>query len=287
MTIDFVPDAVLYPFESRWHESRVGRVHFVDEGHGRPLLFLHGNPTWSFLYRHLIRDLRDRFRCVAVDYPGFGLSDRPENYGYTPAEHAVVVRGLVEALDLDDLVVVGQDWGGPIGLAVAADLADRVTGFAFGNTWFWPVDRTLTRLFSIGMSSPPMRWAILRRNFFVERLIPMATERSLTEREMEHYRAVQPDAESRAGVAELPRQLRKSGPWLDALWRRVPRVLGDRPVLLTWGIKDFAFPADHCVPRWEAAFADVELVRLTRANHFFQEDAPDAVAHAIARRFAP
>lgn len=285
MAIDFVPDPELYPFESRWHETRVGRVHYVDEGRGRPILFLHGNPTWSFLYRDIVKSLRGRFRCVAVDYPGFGLSDRPAAYGYTPAEHSMVIRELVEALDLTDLIVMGQDWGGPIGLAVAVDVPDRVTGLVFGNTWFWPVDRWATRLFGLGMSSPPMRWAVRHRNAFVEWLIPMGTARSLSEREMEHYRAVQPDPASRAGVAEFPRQLRKSARWLDALSHRVPRVLGDRPLLLTWGMRDFAFPPHACLPRWEVAFADVEVVRLERAKHFIQEDAPEAIAHSIDRRF--
>lgn len=89
MPIDFTPDPKLYPFGSRWFDSTAGRVHYIDEGSGPPILFCHGNPTWSFLYRHIVRALRDRFRCVAVDYPGFGLSDRPDGYGYTVEEHAL------------------------------------------------------------------------------------------------------------------------------------------------------------------------------------------------------
>src|SRR5258708_6821199 len=78
------PSPEVYPVEARWFESTSGRVHYVDEGTGRPLLLLHGNPTWSFLYRHLIQRVRGCFRCVAMDYPGFGLSDRPLRYAYTP-----------------------------------------------------------------------------------------------------------------------------------------------------------------------------------------------------------
>ena len=87
--IDFQPSAELYPFASRWFESSVGPVHYVDEGDGPAILMLHGNPTWSFLYRDIIRDLRSDFRCIAPDHPGFGLSARPDGYGYTPREHAV------------------------------------------------------------------------------------------------------------------------------------------------------------------------------------------------------
>ena len=79
MRPDFTPSPELYPFESRWLPTTAGRVHYIDEGQGAPILFLHGNPTWSFLYRHLVVALRQEFRCVAVDYPGFGLSDRPSD----------------------------------------------------------------------------------------------------------------------------------------------------------------------------------------------------------------
>jgi haloalkane dehalogenase len=98
--VDFTPSPALYPFDSRWLESFAGRVHYVDEGRGQPILMCHGNPTWSFLYRNAIRALRERFRCIAVDYLGFGLSERPPAYGYTPAEHAAVLRELVRELDL-------------------------------------------------------------------------------------------------------------------------------------------------------------------------------------------
>ncbi len=118
MRPDFTPSPELYPFESRWLTTSVGDVHYVDEGQGSPIVFLHGNPTWSFLYRRIIVALRHRFRCIAVDYPGFGLSDRPTGYGYTPMEHAAVVGEVVDRLELDGVIVMGHDWGGPIGLSV-------------------------------------------------------------------------------------------------------------------------------------------------------------------------
>ena len=174
----FTPSPELYPFESRWFDAGAGRVHYLDEGGGRPILMCHGNPTWSFLYRHLIRALRDRFRCVAVDYPGFGLSERPAGYGYTAAEHAAVVGELVSALDLRDAIVMGHDWGGPICLSVGCAEPDRVSGVVLGNTWFWPADRR-GRVFSRVMSSRPLQRAVLRRNLFVERLLPSGIVRTL------------------------------------------------------------------------------------------------------------
>jgi haloalkane dehalogenase len=245
----------------------------------------HGNPTWSFLYRHLIGELRDRFRCVAVDYPGFGLSGRPSGYGYTAAEHAAAVGELVRSLDLRDLIVMGHDWGGPVCLSVGCEDPDRVGGVVLGNTWFWPTDRR-ARTFSRVMSSRPLQRAILERNFFVERLLPSGIVRDLEPLEMEHYRAVQPDPQARAGVAELPKQLRDAHPWLAELAERVPRLLGSKRALVTYPMRDFAFPAGPTLPRFRETFADLEVVELPRAKHFFLEDASPEVAAAIAGRFA-
>src|SRR5208282_578788 len=119
----------LYPFESRYADIDGARVHYVDEGSGPPLLLLHGNPTWSFLYRDLIKGLRDRFRCIAPDYPGFGLSHAAPGYSYTPAEHARILERLVLELDLQGLTMMVQDWGGPIGFAVATRQPSRFAAF--------------------------------------------------------------------------------------------------------------------------------------------------------------
>jgi haloalkane dehalogenase len=146
------PSPELFPFESQWFDSGAGRIHYVDEGAGQPILMLHGNPTWSFLYRRVIEELGGQFRCVAVDLPGFGLSDRPAGYGYTPAEQAAVVGELLRELDLRDLIVMAHDWGGPIGLSAAAAAPQRAFGLVLGNTWFWPADRR-AGLFSRVMSA--------------------------------------------------------------------------------------------------------------------------------------
>ena len=283
MRPNVTPSPELYPFQSRWADTSAGRVHYIDEGEGQEILFLHGNPTWSFLYRHLIASLRDRFRCVAIDYPGFGLSDRPASYGYTPREHAGVVGEVVDRLDLDGFIVMGHDWGGPIGLSVASARADRVAGLVLGNTWFWPSDRA--RAFSVVMSSRPMQWMIRERNFFVERFIPMGVVRQLSDEEMEHYRGVQPSAEHRIGIAEFPRQIVAAIPWLEELATSVPRLLGDKRALITWPVRDIAFPARTTLPRARAAFGDVRVLELPSAKHYFQEDAATEVATAISERF--
>ena len=133
----WVPDD-LYPSTSHHVDVAGSRVHYLDEGSGAPLLLLHGNPTWSFLYRNIISGLRDHYRCIAVDYPGFGLSSPARGYGFTPAEHADVLEQLVAQWDISDVTMMVQDWGGPIGFAVATRHPERFAAFVIGNTWAWP-----------------------------------------------------------------------------------------------------------------------------------------------------
>jgi haloalkane dehalogenase len=281
----FTPSPELFPFESRWLESSAGRVHYVDEGSGQPILMCHGNPTWSFLWRNVIKALRGDFRCVALDYPGFGLSERPSDYGYTAAEHAAVVGELMRELDLRELIVMAHDWGGPIGLSAASAEPDRVAGVVLGGTWFWPSPRYF-RFFSTIMSSRPVQWAILNRNLFVERFIPGGTTRDLSDEEMEHYRQVQPTPEARVGVAEFPRQIREARPLLAGLEQSVPRELGRKRALITYPMRDRAFRPRDILPRLRSAFSDVTVVELKDANHYFAEDAPDEVAAAVTERFS-
>lgn len=283
--MQFIPSPKLYPFESRWLQSPAGRVHYIDEGSGPPILMCHGNPTWSFLYRHVIGQLRDRFRCIAIDYPGFGLSDRPADYGYTPSEHAGVVDELTAELGLRDMIVMGHDWGGPIGLAVACANPDRVSGLVLGNTWFWPADRR-ARTFANVMSTRPMQWAILHRNLFVERILPSGISRELSAEEMLHYRAVQPSPETRVGVAELPKQIVEATSFLAGLEHDVPRKLSDKPVVITFPMRDRAFPAASVLPRMRETFPNARITELPDAKHFFVEDAPHEVATAIVEQFA-
>ena len=275
----FTPDHRLFPFESKWLDSRVGRVHYIDEGVGRPILFLHGNPTWSFLYRGIVIRLRKEFRCVALDYPGFGLSVRPEDYGYTPAEHAGVVRELVQALDLQDLTIMGQDWGGPIGLRVALEELPRLRALVMGNTWYWPLDAWQAKAFAYVMSMDPVQSMILQKNLFVERVMPLGVKHALAEEVMHHYREALPTPKSRIGVAEFPRQLIEASDWLDDLAEGVRESLGNVPLLLTWGIHDLAFPSRYM----ERFREDFRLARVHRldAKHYIQEDAPGEIASAI------
>ncbi len=275
----FQPDHRLFPFESKWLESRVGAVHYIDEGEGDPILFLHGNPTWSFLYRGIVIRLRERFRCIALDYPGFGLSVRPDVYDYTPAAHAGVVTEVVEKLDLSNLTIMGQDWGGPIGLRVAADLKSRMRALVMGNTWFWPIDAWHLKSFAYVMSMAPVQSKIVNQNLFVERLMPHAVKHPMAEEVLDHYRNVSAAPGDRIGIAEFPIQLVAATEWLATLERDVAGQLADIPTLLTWGLHDMLYNR-QAMERFRKSFDTCRVQRLD-AKHYIQEDAPKEIASAI------
>jgi haloalkane dehalogenase len=270
----------LYPFESHYAEIDGVSVHYVDEGTGPPLLLLHGNPTWSFLYRELIKGLRDRYRCIAPDHPGFGLSRAGPGYGYTPREQAAVLEQLVAQLDLSGVTMMVQDWGGPIGFAAATRHPERFAAFVIGNTWAWPKSDPGTQIFSRLLGGPIGGYLILRRNFFVEKIIPgNVKRRKLPQDIMNAYRGPFPTPESRRPVHVFPREILRSRPFLAEIEQRLTQV-SDRPALLVWPTKDIAFKEPER-QRWERIFPNHRTVILEGAGHYIQEDAAEEIIAAI------
>jgi len=270
----------LYPFESHYADIGGVSVHYLDEGSGPPLLLLHGNPTWSFLYRDLITGLRDRYRCIAPDHPGFGLSRPAPGYGYTPAEHAAVLEQLVEHLELSDVTMMVQDWGGPIGFAVATRQPDRFSALVIGNTWAWPKADPGTQVFSRLLGGPIGGYLIQRRNVFVEKIIPANVKRhKLAPEVMNAYRGPFPTPDSRRPMHVFPREILRSRPFLAEIERGLVK-LRDRPALLVWPTKDIAFREPER-KRWEHVFPSHRTVILEGAGHYIQEDAPEEIVSAI------
>lgn len=270
----------LYPFEDRWLDIDGSTVHYIDEGRGPVLLLLHGNPTWSFLYRNIIRALSDSYRCIALDYPGFGLSTAKDGYGFTPREHSQVVEKLALALDLKDVTIMVQDWGGPIGLGFAGRHPERVRAVVIGNTWAWPVngDQRFER-FSGLMGGPVGSFFIRNYNAFVNLLVPLGTARSLSGEEMRAYRAPFPSRDSRLPTAIFPREIIASREYLAEVEAHLPR-LADKPALILWGARDQAFRERERV-RFEQLFRHHRTVVLDNARHFIQEDEPERIAQEI------
>ncbi|MEM7339772.1 MAG: alpha/beta fold hydrolase [Actinomycetota bacterium] len=285
--VEFTPDPELYPFTSRWFDSSVGAVHYLDEGEGRPLLLMHGNPDWSFLYRKMIPLLTPHFRCIAMDYPGFGLSVHPAGYSYLPRDHAAIVAELVTHLDLQDAVLVGQDWGGPIGFDVASRMPERFSGLVAGNTMMWPatpffIQRTFSQLTGLGF----VQRLLVARHLFVRRVMPALVQGAMTEAELRHYLDVAPTPHSRVGHAIFPKAIVGETEWLADLEERVAATLADRPMLRIMGMKDVPLTTKAYLRKWAEMWPQATTLDLPDAGHFWQEDAPEEAAAAIVAAYA-
>ena len=274
----------IFPFGSNFFTTPSGHeMHFIDEGAGEPIVFLHGNPTWSFEFRHLVRDLRSRFRCIAPDHIGFGLSSRSHQPAdYRPEAHADAVAALLDHLDVQDLTLYLVDWGGPIGLDFARKHPDRVKRIVITNTWCWPVARDPHYImFSFFMSSWLGQYLIKRHNFFVNRVLPMAVAQkdALTPDVMAHYRNALPTPEARSACAAFPGHIVGATDWLRSIWDDRAAFAG-KPALIFWGFKDIAFREKE-LSRWKAELTDFEAHEFKDCGHFLAEEAPDRMLPAL------
>ncbi len=270
-----------FPFASRFAEVGGARVHYVDEGAGPALLMIHGNPTWSFVFRHLVLALRDRFRCIALDLPGFGLSTPPAGYAFLPEQHADVVAQFVDQLALAAFTPVVQDWGGPIGLSVASRVPERVERLVIGNTWCWPVNGDMHfELFSRCFGGPVGKIAIRRYNAFVNLLIPAGIKRKpVTPALMNAYRRPLPTPDRRMPSYVFPRSILHARAFLAQAEAALP-ALKDRLALIAWGDADIAFRAVER-ERFETLFPQHRTLPLAGAGHYIWEDAPGEIATAL------
>ncbi len=271
-----------YPFESHYFQVPAGNLHYVDEGSGPPIVMIHGNPTWSFLYRKLIKRLRSEYRCIAMDHLGFGLSDKPKDWSYLPRDHATNLAALIEGLGLENITLVVQDWGGPIGLSYALAHPENVARIVIMNTWAWPVNRDPYYVaFSSFMGGPIGRMLIRRHNFFAKSIMRQAfgDKEKLSAAAHEHYLRALATPEDRTGCFVFPKQIIKSTPWLAQLWHSIS-TLNSKPKLIVWGMKDVAFREKE-LKRWERTFPDARVIRLDSVGHFVQEEAPDDLAEAV------
>jgi haloalkane dehalogenase len=273
-----------YPFTSRFLELPVGRVHYVDEGTGPPVLFVHGTPTWSYEWRHLIRTLAPRWRCVAPDLLGFGLSDRPRGFSYTPEAHAEVLAAFVTRLGLDGFTLVVHDFGGPIGLPLCLDGSARVRRLVLVNTWMWPLDEDPELRRNARLAASVVGRLLYRRcNASLRLIMPhaYADRRKLTPAIHRQYLAPFPDPGDRERVLwALARALLGSSAYYADLWQRRERLQG-WPVLIVWGLGDPAFRPHH-LARWTTLFgSEARVARLPSAGHWPHEEEPAAVGQEL------
>jgi len=285
-------DTTEYPFDPNYFETDAGRMHYIDEGNedDPPVVFLHGNPTWSFMYRDFVKGLRDDYRCVAPDYIGFGLSDKPADWSYLPEGHSAHVEALVEELGLEGVTLVTHDYGGPIGTRYAVENPDNVAALAPMNTFAWPVDDRLeARIFSATVGGPVGRLLVDNFNFFATGVMRMgfgsrpwipATRSELPRDLHRQYTAPLSKNSERKGTWVFPHELTGSSDWFAGIWDRID-TLSEKPGFVAWGTNDPAFSVSDA-DRWLSALGETEYVEY-EASHYVPEQKGKEIAPRLKR----
>lgn len=302
-----------YPFKSRYATIDGVKLHYLDEGAGPTLWLMHGNTTWSYLYRKMIPILVEAgYRCFVPDLMGFGLSDIPGDEGaHSLPRHVALMTHLVEHLDLRDLTIMGQDWGGPITLRYAIEHRDNVRALVLLNSFVqrfpanegerWacgiitgPLPTGFTFLFKGGAySSFLVRRLDLFRKFVwrrwktgnPSRLLGAGFRRPVDPRAMENYLFVHANAARRAALAAFPKMIPNCADHPNAAYIDEIRPVLERwqiPVLVVWPDGDVAWKADEGA-RIAQMVPDGEFHLVANAGHFVQEDAGEEVAHRVIR----
>ncbi|MEO1993855.1 MAG: alpha/beta fold hydrolase [Planctomycetaceae bacterium] len=266
-----------YDFESHTLMIDGHRYHYLDEGQGPVLLMVHGNPTWSFAWRHLIRNLAADHRVVAIDHIGCGLSDKPQDYNYCLSQHIANLKQLIEHMDLERITLVAHDWGGAIGMGAAGDLADRFQRFVLCNTAAFPATRIPRR---IQICRFPLLGSLAIRgaNLFCRAALRMAVVRHdrMTDEVRRGYLLPYDSWNHRIAVDRFVKDIPmcSTHPSYQAL-QDVENGLSqfvDAPMLLLWGERDWCFTLEF-LREFQRRFPQAECCQIAEAGHYVFEDA--------------
>lgn len=276
-------DKSLYPFESKTVQLKAGSMHYVDEGQGEVLLFVHGTPTWSFLYRDFVQALSPHYRCIAIDHIGFGLSEKVESFSGTPEAHANNLSEFIRTLDLREITLVVHDFGGPIGLAAGIENADRIKRIVLSNTWLWAtktnpmalkIDKivrgAIGKFFYLYLNYSPK--FLLKQGF--------ADKQNLSKSVHRHYTRPFPNKQSRIPLLHIARALVGSSDWYQKQWELLD-TLADKEWLILWGKRD-QFITPEYLAQWKTRFPRASVTELD-CGHFIQEEkSQEAIAEIDA-----
>lgn len=275
----------LYPFESRWLEIGKLRYHYVDEGDGEPVLCVHGNPTWSFLFRRVVQAFSGSRRVLAVDHIGCGLSDKPAagEYPFTFERRVEDLERFIERLDLRSVTLVLHDWGGAIGVAAALRNPERIARLVLLNTAAFPIPagKRLPWQLRLVRNLPLLaRPLVCGLNAFARGAAATAVRRPLPADVRAAFLAPYDTWHNRLAtlrfVQDIPlREGDASWPLLKWTGERID-TLARWPVLICWGMHDFVFDA-AILAEWHRRLPHARVVMFPDAGHYLLEDEPDAV----------
>jgi haloalkane dehalogenase len=281
LSINFeAPRTTDFP-QGKYLDLRGLRYHYLDEGNGEPVVMLHGNPTWSFYYRDLVRGLRDDYRTVVPDHIGCGLSDKPgdDRYDYTLNQRVLDLEALLDHLELrDNLTLVLHDWGGMIGMAYAHRHPERVKRLVVLNTaaFRMPAGKRLPRSLWLFRNTPLGPLLIRGLNAFSRGAARYCARRPLTGPVRAGYLAPYDSWRNRIAVLRFVQDIPIApGDRCYELVREVDEGLyrfRPTPMLICWGERDFVFDLDF-LAEWQRHFPDAEAHRFPDAGHYVLEDA--------------
>lgn len=277
-----------YPFAPRIFDAGGFDMHYIDEGEGEPVLMLHGDPTWGYLWRSFIPSLSAERRVIVPDHMGMGKSDTPsEPYPYLLRHHIANLEALVLSLGLSEITLVVHDWGGPVGLGFAVRRPGLIKRLVLTNTWAfarWP-GAPFPKLVEM-IRSPRGEQFVLEKNGYVGRAITGTVNypEKITTDVMNAYLAPFPTPESRRAPLCWSRDIpvNEGDPsWDDmAEIERHLGMFGNIPVLIVWGMLDPVLPP-NVLQMWKNVYPGAQVREIADASHFLQEDRPDAVLKAI------
>jgi cis-3-alkyl-4-acyloxetan-2-one decarboxylase len=280
----------LYPFTDRYFERNGLRLHYLDEGTGEPVVMLHGNPTWSFYYRHLVLGLRDRYRCVAPDHIGCGRSDKPplERYDYSLSSRVDDLEALLDHLQIHSpITLVLHDWGGMIGMTYAARRPERVKRLVVLNTaaFHLPAGKRLPWALRFGRNTSIGAWLIRRLNLFCRTVARIGVQRQkLSPAVRAAYLAPYDSWANRIAVLRFVQGIPVAPG--DADYELVGEVeqslaqFRSTPTLICWGLKDLVFDADF-LAQWQQHLPQAEVHRFEDAGHYVLEDAGEEIVARV------
>jgi len=278
-----------FPFAPHYADINGFEMHFVDEGRGEPIVLVHGDPTWGYLYRTFIPILSQRRRCIVPDHMGMGKSGVPQDpYPYRLRHHIDNLDALVLRLDLRGLTLVLHDWGGPVGLGFATRHPDRIKRLVLMNTWAcapWP-GGPFPRLLELIRSERGEKF-VLEKNGYLEPALVGTTHRpeNLTKTVLDAYRAPFPTPESRLALLCWSRDIPVHE--TDPSYSEMKRIEGGlvrftgTPTLLVWGMRDPVLP-ESVLRTWQRTYPQATTAEIEDASHFLQEDAPQRIVLCIA-----
>jgi pimeloyl-ACP methyl ester carboxylesterase len=265
-------DTVLYPFESKYLQLKEGNMHYVDEGKGDVILFVHGTPTWSFLYREFIKELSGNYRCIAIDHLGFGLSENPDSFPGTPELHAKNLSEFIRKLELQDITLVVHDFGGPIGLAAGIDNPERINRIVLFNTWLWATkDEKDARKIDKTINSGLGKFLYLNMNFSPKVLLKkgFSNKTNLPKNVHLQYIIPFPDKASRQPLLRIAKALVGSSDWYRDQWQQMDKLAGKKWLIL-WGTED-KFITTGYLDKWKQRLPGAKINTFD-CGHFVQEE---------------